>query len=145
MSVLRIDPFAGFDKLSRRMNDMSKGFENGFTIEKGGFNPRVDISEDEKSINFHVELAGLAKDDVKISVDEDNTLSISGERFDKRETEDKTFHRKEITFGSFKRAFILPDYANKDNINAKFDHGVLKIAIEKIEPEKPKVVNVDIK
>jgi len=145
MSLLRIDPFSGFDRMTRKMSDLSKGFENGFTIEKGGFNPRVDITEDENYINVHVELAGLSKNDVKISVDEDNTLSISGERSDKREIEDKTFHRKEISFGSFKRAFILPDYANRDSIKAKFDHGVLEIAIGKIEPEKPKVVDVEIK
>ena len=32
MSLLRIDPFSGFDRMTRKMSDLSKGFENGFTI-----------------------------------------------------------------------------------------------------------------
>ena len=65
MSLLRIDPFRSFEALARRMDDFSSNLQHGITIENGGFNPRVDITEDESKINVHVELAGLKKEEVK--------------------------------------------------------------------------------
>jgi HSP20 family protein len=144
MSLLRIDPFRGFESLSRRMNDFANDFEGGITIEKGGFNPRIDIAEDEKSLNVHAELAGLKKEDVKIKINDENVLSISGEREIKEEHKDKNYMRSEIRYGSFHRSFILPENINSDDIQANFGDGILEIKIAKKEPEKPKEINIDI-
>lgn len=144
MSLLRIDPFRSFEALARRMDGFSSNLQHGITIENGGFNPRVDISEDESKINVHVELAGLKKDEVKISVNDENLLSISGERKRKEEHEDKNFWRSEISFGSFKRQFLLPELADSDNISAVFLDGILDISIPKKEPEAPKNKEINI-
>ena len=144
MSLLRIDPFRTFETVAKRMNNFANEFDGGLTIEKGGFNPRIDIMEDEKAINVHAELAGLSKEDVKIKVNEDNVLSISGERETKEEHKEKDYMRSEIRYGSFSRSFILPDNVDTESIKATFENGILDIGIAKVEPEKPKEIDVTI-
>ncbi len=144
MSLLRIDPFRRFETLSRRINDFANDFDGGVTIEKGGFNPRIDISEDEKSINVHAELAGMKKEDVKIKINDENVLSISGERELKEGYKDKNYMRSEIRYGSFTRSFILPENADTENVEAKFTDGILDLVIAKKEPEKQKEISISI-
>lgn len=144
MSLLRIDPFRSFEALARRMDDFSTNFQNGITVERGGFNPRVDITETDTAVNVQVELAGMKKEDVKISLNEENILSISGERKQKEEHEDRNYWRSEISYGSFERKFILNELADTDKINASFEDGILNIVVPKKEPAKPKEVNVEI-
>jgi HSP20 family protein len=149
MAIIRFDPFRGFESLSRRMSQLASDFEKGLTIDYGSFAPRVDISEDEKKLYFHVELPGIAKEDVKVSINNDNVLMIKGEK--KREerfedkAEDKCFLRVERVFGAFTRSFALPENINTDSISAKYENGVLNIELDKKEPEKPKEVLIEIK
>jgi HSP20 family protein len=100
------------------------------------FNPRVDISEDEKNIFINAEIPGVKKEEIKISL-QDNILTISGEK--KSETEekkDKNYYRSERVFGSFTRSFTLPEEINPDKVEAKFEEGILKIVIEKASPKE---------
>lgn len=144
MSLLRIDPFRSFEALARRMDDFSSNLNNGITIERGGFNPRVDITETDTAVNVQVELAGMKKEDVRISLNEENILSISGERKQKEETKDRNYWRSEINYGSFERKFVLNELAKTENITASFDDGILNIVVPKKESAKPKEINVEI-
>lgn len=151
MSLVRIDPFRGFDSLTRKVNSFVDEFDKGFNIEFGGFSPKVDISEDELALYIHVELAGVNKEDVQISVNDDNIISIKGkkEKEIKKEEENsegkKVFLRMERSYGEFTRSFQLPDNIDKNSISAKYLDGVLNITLNKKEPEKPKetIVNID--
>ena len=144
MTLVKFDPYRGFESLTRRMNKVMNEFEKGFSLETGGFNPRIDITEDENKIYVNAEVAGIAKEDVSINVNEERMLTIKGEK--KREEIDKdlTFIRNERSFGNFSRSFMLPESADIENIDAKFNSGLLEVVIPKIEPEKPKEINVEI-
>ncbi len=144
MSLVRFDPFRGFESLSKKMNDFVGEFDKGFNIEFGSFAPRIDIAEDEKSIFFHVELPGIKKEDVKVSITDGNIMMIKGEKKREEKVEDKSFIRVERNYGSFSRSFELPNNVKTDSIAAKFEDGVLNISLEKIEPQKPKEVEVEI-
>ncbi|MGE5478893.1 MAG: Hsp20/alpha crystallin family protein [Chloroflexota bacterium] len=169
MSLVKFEPFRGFESIARRMNAMMSDFDKGFNIEYGSFSPRVDISEDEKKIYFHVELAGIKKEDVKVTINDDNVLIIKGEkrreeRFASPELTEgnsadggepkegelqtqessRSYLRVERSFGEFVRSFMLPDNVNKDNISAKYTDGVLNIELEKIQPAPPKEIPVNI-
>lgn len=149
MALMRFDPRRSFENVAKRMNEMMTEFDKGISFEFGGFAPRVDIAEDEKCFFVHAELPGMKKEDVKVTISEDNLLVIKGEKKkeDKVEenTESRVFIRVERNFGTFTRTFLLPDNVKKDSINAKFENGVLDITLEKIEPAKPKEVEVEIK
>ena len=106
------------------------------------WNPVVDIYDNENSIVVHADLPGVEKD--KLSIDLDGrVLSIKGERGYEKEVEDKSFYRKERAFGTFKRAFTLPEYVDAETINAEFKNGVLKIEIKKPEEKKPKEITIN--
>lgn len=148
MAIMRFDPIKGFETISKRMNEFVNEFEKGVSVEYGGFAPRIDILEDEKHLFVQAELVGIKKEDVKLKVNEEGVLCISGEK--KRDNkfeenkDNQTVIRIERSYGAFTRSFLLPDYVNKESIKAKFENGVLEISLEKIEPEKPKEVHVEI-
>jgi HSP20 family protein len=124
------------------MNEFFGEPDKGFTFEFGEFSPRIDIQEDEKSMYLDVELPGVNKEDVKISVTDENHLVIKGEKrregYENEEKEGVNFLRVERRFGEFQRSFLLPENVNMESVNAKYDNGVLHIKLEKKEPEKPK-------
>lgn len=148
MSFLRFDPVRGFEGLTRKVGNVMNDIEKGFSIEYGGYAPRVDIIEDEANIYFQFEIPGLKKEDVKVTVNEENILTIKGEK--KREdvindkADEKVMIRAERNFGSFTRSFMLPDNVKKDSISAKYENGVLNLTLLKIQPEMPKEVEVQI-
>jgi len=144
MTLVRFEPYRSFERLGRKMNTFMDDFEKGFSFEMGGFSPRVDITEDDNNLFVHAELPGLSKDQVKVSVNEERLMTISGDKKKQEKEEGKNYIRNERNFGSFTRSFSLPEYIDVENINAKFENGVLELSLKKIEPPKPKEVEVKI-
>jgi HSP20 family protein len=142
MTYVKIDPFKNFDVFAKKMNRIAREAEKGISFETGGFNPRVDILEDDNKISFLAELAGVKKEDVNISVNEDKALTIKGEKISAKS--DDTQIRSERSFGEFSRSFVLPEYADVNKISAKFEDGILEVTIQKVEPEAPKEIKVEI-
>lgn len=98
------------------------------------FRPSVDIVETEEAYEVHVSVPGMQKEDFQIDLDK-NILRISGKREMRREEEDqkKHFHVIESSYGSFERAFTLPEHAQTEGIQARYEEGVLKVHIPKDE------------
>lgn len=150
MSLVRFEPFRGFDTLARRMNSFFDDFDKDNLVERGSFSPKVDIKEDDKQITLHAEVPGLSKEDVKVTITDENVLVIKGEkknenREEKKDDNDNTvFLRLERSYGSFTRSFILPENIDRDSIKGKVSDGVLDITLDKKEPEKPKETLVSI-
>ena len=144
MTFVRVNPLRGFERMSRRMNEFVNEFEKGASVEFGGFNPKIDISEDDKMIYVFVEIPGINKDNIKITINEDNVLTINGEKKNIEES-NRVFIRSERCFGNFSRSIVLPENINKTNINAKFENGILEMSLTKVEPPTPKEINIDFK
>lgn len=103
--------------------------------------PVVDISEDENEYLIKAELPEVAKEDVKITV-ENGVLTLKGERHFEAEKKDKKYHRVERGYGSFMRTFSMPDDADPDKITAEFKDGLLRVTLAKSEAKKPKQIEV---
>ena len=145
MSIIKVDPFRGFDTMMRRVNDVFDDVQRGgIRFEVGDFSPRVDIADDEKSLTIHAELPGINKDNVKITVNEDNVLTIRGEIKREVKHEEQNYMRLERSYGSFTRSFALPDTVDSENVSASFKDGVLTVSMSKREPAKPKELEVTI-
>ncbi len=88
---------------------------------------------------------GLQKEDVKVTLEGDRTLQISGERTREQEKKTDTWHRVERSHGKFLRRFRLPDNANVESVNAKVENGVLTVTVPKAKKAEPevRVVNID--
>ena len=97
--------------------------------------PAVNIKEDGKKFDIEFAAPGYDKGDFKINV-EDNTLTISAEKKEEKNEENKRFTRKEFSFNTFSRSFTLPQTANADKIDAKYKDGILNLQIPKKEEAK---------
>jgi HSP20 family protein len=137
------DPMRTLGEFSKRMNELADNVDKGFSFEAGGFTPRVDIVEKEDSFLIYGEFPGMKKEDIKINVNEDKVLKISGNK-NKTDEEGRSYLRTERMYGEFERRFVLSDDIDLDGISAKYENGVLELATKKKEPVKPKEINVEI-
>lgn len=92
--------------------------------------PPIDMSETDEDYTITAELAGLAKDDVAVEMDE-NLLTISGSKEDVHKEKRKHHQYAERRFGSFKRVLSLPPDADVDEVDASFENGVLTVTVPK--------------
>ena len=100
--------------------------------------PAVNILE--SADNFEVEVAapGMEKQDFKIQLD-NNTLTISSKKEQSQEKKEENYTRREFSYQSFQRTFLLPrDVVNDEGIVAKYENGVLRLTIPKKEEVKQK-------
>ena len=150
MSLVKFEPFRNLNALNKRMNSILSEFDTDAIFNaRSGFNPRVDVHEDEKNITIEAEIAGVKKEDIKVSINDENVLVLKGTKSRESKKEDEkdgtTFLRLERSFGEFTRSFVLPDNVNTEKIDAEFKDGLLKVVLEKKEPVKPKELEVSIK
>ena len=106
--------------------------------------PAVDVVERENDFIVNIELPGVRKEDVKITVHRD-TLTVRGEKKFEKEKTGETFRRMERSYGSFQRTFTLPSTVRNDQIEASHENGILHIVLPKAEEAKPKDIEVKVK
>ena len=143
MALVRWTPFRDLVAIQDEMNRLFEDFVRRSTREsdRGAWLPVMDISESEDKITVHMDLPGVKKEDVKISIT-GNQLCISGERKQEREVEGENYHRIERSYGSFYRCVELPNRIDSNNVIAKVKDGVLTIELPKAEEVKPKAIEV---
>lgn len=104
--------------------------------------PTCDFYEAENSYHLSMELPGISKGDIDISISGD-TLKIKGEKKYEKESEDKRkYYCLERSYGSFYRSINLPSDADRDNIKVNFANGILEVVIQK--SAQPSVKKIDI-
>ncbi len=94
------------------------------------FTPHVDTCETDQGYEIEVSLPGLKKEAIQIDF-QDGRLTITGERKFSEEKKNKKYHLVESQYGSFTRAFYLPDTINSEGIEAEFEDGILRIVVPK--------------
>ncbi|MBC8214476.1 MAG: Hsp20/alpha crystallin family protein [Candidatus Marinimicrobia bacterium] len=128
------------DEMDRWMN---QAFRRTHFSKTDSWLPPVDVKENDKNYDISLDLPGLNKKDVTIEVT-DGILVISGERKSTTEHDDECSYCNEINYGKFSRSFNLPENVNENDIKAKFTNGVLSLTLNKVEPVKPDVKQIEI-
>lgn len=147
MTLVRYNPNRLWGGLTRDIDSVFDSFFKAPAFRASGdydFMPRVDIVDEKDTVKINVELPGMKKDDIKVTVDE-NVLTISGEHKHESEEKDKNYIRSERCYGSFSRSFTLPDDVNSEKIKADYKDGILTVGLTKIEKPKPKEITVEVK
>ena len=102
--------------------------------------PAVNIKENTDAFVVEMAAPGMVKDDFKIELNND-LLTISSEKKNENESkEGETYTHREYSYQSFSRSFTLPKTVDAEKISAKYENGVLSLAIPKKEEAKPKPV-----
>jgi HSP20 family protein len=107
----------------------------------GAFSPALDVEETDDGFTLHVELPGIAPDQVEVSIEE-NVLTIAGEREFYSDKTTEGFRRVERRFGRFHRAVRLPDRVDPDQVAASYKDGLLTITVPKAESAKPRRIQI---
>ena len=118
--VLRWDPF--------RELEAATGGDYGL------FAPSFDVKENKDGYVFRADLPGVREEDLDISLT-GNRLTISGKREQEKHEQGDTYYASERSYGSFSRAFTLPDGTDGENVKAELKDGVLQVIV----PKKPEV------
>ena len=105
--------------------------------------PSVDIAETDNELVLTADVPGVKLEDINIEV-ENGTLSLSGSRDFSSETNSGNYHRQERFYGSFRRAFLLPETVDLDKVAASYENGVLTVAMPKKEIAKPRTIKVGL-
>jgi HSP20 family protein len=111
---------------------------------KSFWTPAVDIAEQQNEYVVKMELPGVNREDVKITL-ESNVLTIRGEKKQEKDTKEGSYHRVERSYGSFQRSFTLPTTVKSDKIDALYKDGILTVTLPKAEEAKPKQIEVKVK
>ncbi len=143
MGYYKFDPASGLDNMLKQIRYVADEFNKGVSVETSAFKPKIDITENNLNFSVYVELPGIDKSSVNISVNEDRVLNLKGVKT-KDVQADRTMHISERKYGEFSRSLQLPEEADIVNIVANFNNGVLELSIAKKEPEQPKVIEVKI-
>lgn len=102
--------------------------------------PSADLGETESQYFIDLSLPGLSKEAISIELEE-RMLKVSG-TYPKVEEEGAKYHLRERRTGDFARNFRLPQNANADTVSATYNNGVLRITIDKVQPERK---NIEVK
>lgn len=153
MTLTRFAPFgtalSDVTVLQNRLNSIFNDFArpntegNSESLAMGNFVPAVDVYEDAHKLVLKLEVPGIRLEDLKINV-EGRTLTVRGERKFEAEEKEENFHRIERRFGSFTRAFTLPQTVDTEAIEATSTDGVLSIVLAKKPESKPKQIEVKV-
>jgi len=145
MAIIRWDPFRDMmalkDKMNRLFEDTVAGRGDETSLLQRNWVPSVDIYENEHELVLTAEVPGIEEKDIEIKV-EDNTLILKGVRTFEKETKEENYHRIERSYGSFFRAFSLPNSVDPEKIQAEHENGILKIVMPKKTELKPKTVKI---
>jgi HSP20 family protein len=114
----------------------------GLVAPTGGmFAPDIEIKETKEGYKLTADLPGVTMDNLEISVT-GNRLTVSGRREEEQREEDERYFAYERSYGSFSRAFVLPEGTDVDNVKADLDNGVLSISIPKKAEMQPRRIEV---
>jgi HSP20 family protein len=138
-----------FGRLSNLRDELDTLFELPFWSNFGrqtqlfsGWTPALDLYQNNDNVIAVVELPGMRKEDIEISL-HDGTLTISGERKMETQEGDKA-ERSERYVGKFRRSITLPTRVDANNVSATYKDGILTVTLPKAEEAKPKQIQVNV-
>lgn len=126
------------------MDDIRERFVRpleGWAFPTAGFAPHIDVAETEGEFEILVELPGMKAEDFDLELCEGH-LTISGKREETAEEKGKTYHRRELRYGEFRRVVPLGVTVQESAITAEYKNGVLHILVPKAEEVKPRHIEV---
>jgi HSP20 family protein len=127
-----------FTSLHKAMNRVLDDFIEDFSVPArsllrpdGEFSPRIDVRESDKHVQVTAEVPGIAEKDMHVSLDDENHLTIRGEKKLEKEGGDSDRWYVERSYGSFSRTLRLPASVRLEKCEAVYKDGLLKITMSK--------------
>jgi len=136
LARVRRNPWNLWNELDELQNEVSRQFRDGDESGSNVMTPRMDAWESGGELIVELELPGVARENVDISVTR-NELTITGKSEHKEVKDDATYHQRERQYSEFSRTITLPYEPEADKVSAVGKDGVLTIKIPQPEVTKP--------
>jgi HSP20 family protein len=144
MTLVRWQPFRNVTSLQREMDRL---FENVVARDEDvfstAFTPAAEIHTDRDNVYLQLEVPGLQPEQIEVQVNAYSVV-INGERQEAENVEGQGIKRSEFRYGKLHRQVNLPVKVQLDLVQAKYEHGILKLTLPKAEDEKNKTVKVAV-
>ena len=99
--------------------------------------PRMDVSETENAYQLAIEIPGVKKEAIQVSVYE-NTVAVSAELAEETTEEEREWLVRERSIGKFARNLALPEAVDADSAQARYTDGVLYLTLQKTRASRVK-------
>jgi len=133
-----------FQQMQQFINSMVDSHLNRAKLGNFGY-PRVNVQNTKEHYIYEFDLAGVYKKNIKLSIDENNVLTLSGKKESKSANKSDNYIQQEIFYGSFSRVMKLPDDIDQEKLETQYTNGILKLTIGKKVLQKPKSKLLEIK
>jgi HSP20 family protein len=107
------------------------------------FMPTFEVKETKDAYVFKADVPGVEEKDLEVTLTGER-LVVSGRREAEKREENERFYAYERTFGSFSRAFTLPEGVEAESVRAELKNGVLTLVVPKRPEVKPRTVKIDV-
>ncbi|AOI68495.1 Hsp20/alpha crystallin family protein [Burkholderia ubonensis] len=137
------DLLSEFDRLQQQMAQLFGGFPSSIRAGRLGAFPQINIGATDESIEIVAFAPGINATELDVSIDK-GLLTISGERKSTRPDtgSDTRTYVQERFVGTFRRVIELPDTADPDKVQARYENGCLSISVGKRESSKPRAIAI---
>jgi len=147
MAIMRYEPWGMLNKLYKEMDQifhprLGTNEAESQSLSQPDWLPSVDIKEEDNQYILQMDIPGVDPKNIQVTA-EQGVLEISGERNSEMKQSQEGYTRVERSYGSFLRRFNLPEGVDVDQINAKYEHGVLTLSLPKTEARKPRRITVE--
>lgn len=139
--------FFGDNMFGDLLDGISKPFESieGFTRQ---YLMKTDIKEHDDKMAFTIDLPGVKKEDVRAELDEGNLIITATRNSESTEQDaDGKYIRRERFIGAVSRSFYVGEDVKQEDIKAKFENGILKLEVPKVEckeePEQKNYITIE--
>ena len=142
MALVRLQPFRNITTLQREMDRLFETLtERDENLYPSAFAPAAELQIDRDNVYLHLEVPGLSPEEIEVQVTADSVI-IEGERKERLHIEEQGVKRSEFRYGKFHRTIGLPEKVQRDRVQAKYEHGILKLTLPKVADEQNKTVKV---
>jgi HSP20 family protein len=143
--LMKREPLGELSRLRREVDRMWEDFFGprgwGLRPWEGEWAPAIDVSETADKVEVKAEVPGIDPKEINITLTGD-VLTIKGEKKSEREETKESYHLVERSYGSFSRSLTLPAAVEVDQIDARYEKGVLTVTCPKKEEVKPKAIEI---
>jgi HSP20 family protein len=144
MSLIPWEPFRALRRRDDLFDPMFRGLFRRPTFEEGELlEPAVDVAESDGEVTIKMEVPGVEKDQLHLTVSDDH-LTVRGETRKESEEKRKNYYRQEIRYGAFQRFVPLPVEVDAAKTHAELKNGVLTIALPKSKQPKAQEIKVAV-
>lgn len=145
MAPIKIKFAKDFEMLEARMRRLMENMFGTWTEPAAStspkFQPSADIYETPQALIIRLELAGLHKADLALTIHRQE-LVVSGRRRFPQTDPVQRFHRLEIEYGTFERRFQLPKAVDETQIEAEYSNGILIIRVRWRQASPPRQITI---